>query len=914
MVKSYSFDFTELEPRAKQGEEQATEVASYLRKANKLLNKIADRINEYEEMDSFYYDDRSREIDDIVRKAKNLGLGRQLCGNYYAYVDSPFFRSHENAMKALSEIKSDTLTIDNTLGITETTTEYYENGIERGYREVTRRKDKLEIKDILTYGEVDNVMRLQFEEMKKNWEKYLNKPLLDENGNQVFDEDGNPIIMITEEEFDSFTYETYIKEICTGGEFEFSYKWRESLSMAIDIIPVLGDLKGVVESLIGYDFVGGRELTTLERGLCLLSLIPFVGDGKALAKGFAKEVGGEILESMGKRATRGIAEGIPIFAKELGTNAGFMFMNQGMQEAGINPLWGMLFYQGGRIGFKNMDKIIDTIKNVDTSVTMTKNSIKNTMKSKWESIGELSKKVEDVEGNIKITLKEKINGISEIVFRKEDLTPFERYICYDGCFTGDTLIVTKEGLKRIDSIKVGEYVLARDDMGETLEYKKVLHVMQKIADEFVHLKIDDEIIEVTPNHLFKSESGWKSAEELQIGEGVSNSNGEIKYVEGKKDILYDYTLPIYNLEIEGYHTYFVGQSGILVHNQYDTETILKAYNKWINKLDVEEDYKIAMKNKLLLVSADSTKNLDDLRLCGDGLYRGTVEGIDLDDLLKRNPDELSNLGKLVEDGDSVYNAYIKGHINSIVSYMPNDKCVIYSNKLLEYLDGQNFEAGSPMAKKLEKYKLDIESCGGDPTAIKKITSNYLNDIEISNYEFHEKIFDDTIDNLKDDTLARQMIDEYYKKNPPIYNSDLVDKYIVDIINKTGRPFTEVQLKKVLEHWQENYDKYRRLTVKQTRSHRSKFPKAVKDKLILEWEENTGEKWPTYTKEVFDNKGKIVKDIGEKYDAHHIIENCYEGPHEWWNIYPASFPDEHQKGIHGSGSPCRELFKGVKNNE
>lgn len=913
MVKSYSLDFTKLEPIAKQGEEQVTEVAGYLVQANKLLNKSADRINEYEEMDRFYYDDRTREIEEIVRKAKNLGLGRQLCGNYYAYVDSKFFSSHEHAMKALSDIKSDTLTIDNTLGITETTTEYYENGMGRGYREVTREKDKLQIKDILTYGEVDNVMQLQFEEMKRNWEKHLNKPLLDEKGNQVLDEDGNPIIMITEEKFNSLTYETYINEICTGGEFDFSYGWRKSLSMAIDTIPVLGDLKGIVESLTGYDFVGGRELGLLERGLCLLAIVPFIGDGKAIAKGFAKEVGGKILENMGERTARGIAEGIPIFTRELGNNASFMFINKEMQEAGKNPLWGMLVYQGGRIGLKNMDKIIDTVKNVDTSVTMTKNSIKNTMKSKWEAIGELSNKVEDVHGNIKITLKEKINGISEIVFRKEDLTPFERYICYNGCFTGDTLILTKEGLKKIDSIKIGDYVLARDDIGETLEYRKVLHVMKKIADEFVHLKIDDEIIKVTPNHLFKSETGWKSADELQIGEGILNSNGEIKYVKGKEEINYKYTLPIYNLEIEEYHTYFVGQSGILAHNQYDTETILKAYNKWINKLDVEDAYKAEMKNKLLVVSADSTKNLDDLRLCGDGLYRGMVEGIDLDGLLKRNSDELRNLGKLVEDGDSVYNAYIKGHVNSTVSYMPNDKCVIYSNKLLEYLDGQNFEAGSHMAKKLEKYKLDIESCGNDPAKIKKVTSNYLNDIEVSNYELHEKIFAGTIDNLKDDTLAREMIAEYYKKNPPIYNSDLVDKYIVDILSKTGRPFTEVQLKKVMEHWQENYDKYRRLTTKQTKEHRKIFDKD-KDKIVEEWEKNTGEKWPTYKEAVFDKDGVKIKKIGNKYDAHHIIENCYEGPHEWWNIYPARFPDEHQKGIHGSGSPCRELFKGVKDNE
>lgn len=48
--------------------------------------------------------------------------------------------------------------------------------------------------------------------------------------------------------------------------------------------------------------------------------------------------------------------------------------------------------------------------------------------------------------------------------------------------------------------------------------------------------------------------------------------------------------------------------------------------------------------------------------------------------------------------------------------------------------------------------------------------------------------------------------------------------------------------------------------------------------------------------------------GKPYDAHHIIENKYGGDNEWWNIHPAKFPDEHQGGIHGAGSPSRELFK------
>lgn len=70
-------------------------------------------------------------------------------------------------------------------------------------------------------------------------------------------------------------------------------------------------------------------------------------------------------------------------------------------------------------------------------------------------------------------------------------------------------------------------------------------------------------------------------------------------------------------------------------------------------------------------------------------------------------------------------------------------------------------------------------------------------------------------------------------------------------------------------------------------------------LILEWENNTGQKWPLYTENIFNKKGDVVRKAGQPYDLHHIIELSTSGPNEWWNIHPAKFPDEHQAGIHAA---------------
>jgi predicted ribonuclease toxin of YeeF-YezG toxin-antitoxin module len=72
---------------------------------------------------------------------------------------------------------------------------------------------------------------------------------------------------------------------------------------------------------------------------------------------------------------------------------------------------------------------------------------------------------------------------------------------------------------------------------------------------------------------------------------------------------------------------------------------------------------------------------------------------------------------------------------------------------------------------------------------------------------------------------------------------------------------------------------------------------VKNAQIAEWERQTGQAWPRYAEDVLNAKGKVIAKKGQPYDAHHEIENIYGGPHEWWNLTPARFPDQHQGGLH-----------------
>jgi predicted ribonuclease toxin of YeeF-YezG toxin-antitoxin module len=121
------------------------------------------------------------------------------------------------------------------------------------------------------------------------------------------------------------------------------------------------------------------------------------------------------------------------------------------------------------------------------------------------------------------------------------------------------------------------------------------------------------------------------------------------------------------------------------------------------------------------------------------------------------------------------------------------------------------------------------------------------------------------------------------------------RYFRAIENKTGFRLHKSQRAKLIESLQEK--SYSRLSTEASQKHRRGFTQTVRDAQIMEWERQTGQLWPQYAEDVLSADGRLIRRAGQRYDAHHIIENIYGGPHEWWNITPARFPSEHQGGIH-----------------
>ncbi|MBG9795002.1 hypothetical protein ABD76_22045 [Paenibacillus dendritiformis] len=137
------------------------------------------------------------------------------------------------------------------------------------------------------------------------------------------------------------------------------------------------------------------------------------------------------------------------------------------------------------------------------------------------------------------------------------------------CFTAGTKVLTDGGEKNIEDIEVGDRVLAKDENypnGE-LAYKEVTALFRNQRDDIIKLHVGKQIIETTDNHPFWVEGkGWVFADELQVGDKLQKADGSNLTIDKVEFVKLDEPVTVYNFTVADYHTYYVTDIGIWVHN------------------------------------------------------------------------------------------------------------------------------------------------------------------------------------------------------------------------------------------------------------------------------------------------------------------------------------------------------------
>ena len=136
------------------------------------------------------------------------------------------------------------------------------------------------------------------------------------------------------------------------------------------------------------------------------------------------------------------------------------------------------------------------------------------------------------------------------------------------CFVAGTLVTTEDGFKPIEEIEVGDKVLSKDEVTGEVETKTVTKTYINQTTKLTHIGVNGEEFASTPTHPFYVyQHGWTQAANLRAGDVLVLSNGEFVTVEWVQHEILEKSVNVYNLEVQDFHTYFIGESGVWVHNQ-----------------------------------------------------------------------------------------------------------------------------------------------------------------------------------------------------------------------------------------------------------------------------------------------------------------------------------------------------------
>ena len=135
------------------------------------------------------------------------------------------------------------------------------------------------------------------------------------------------------------------------------------------------------------------------------------------------------------------------------------------------------------------------------------------------------------------------------------------------CFVAGTAVLAAAGAVAIETIQAGDMVWAWDEETGEVALKEVVETYVNETYELVHVFVNGEEIITTPSHPFYSPvKGWTNAVQLRAGDILVLVNGDYVIVEKIQHEILETPVTVYNFQVEDYHTYYVANAGVLVHN------------------------------------------------------------------------------------------------------------------------------------------------------------------------------------------------------------------------------------------------------------------------------------------------------------------------------------------------------------
>ena len=145
------------------------------------------------------------------------------------------------------------------------------------------------------------------------------------------------------------------------------------------------------------------------------------------------------------------------------------------------------------------------------------------------------------------------------------IQPTDQLVSFQGfsCFGAGTSVHTLTGVRAIESLRAGDRVLTRDGRTGALDYRPILAVHHNPPTATLRVDLGGEPVITTGIHRFwKVGHGWIMARELTPGDAIRTIAGMAKVV----SIGAERVQPVFNLDVDRDHDFFVGMHGAMVHD------------------------------------------------------------------------------------------------------------------------------------------------------------------------------------------------------------------------------------------------------------------------------------------------------------------------------------------------------------
>ncbi|HVJ80891.1 MAG TPA: polymorphic toxin-type HINT domain-containing protein, partial [Planctomycetia bacterium] len=133
----------------------------------------------------------------------------------------------------------------------------------------------------------------------------------------------------------------------------------------------------------------------------------------------------------------------------------------------------------------------------------------------------------------------------------------------DSCFRFDVPVWTERGLRPIHEIELGDRVLSKDVRTGELAFKPVVWRTLRPTTAMIEVVAGGDAVHATRAHPFAVDArGWVKTRDLISGMSARTYCGKAT-IEALKA---SRSGRAFNLEVDDFGTFFVGKSGILVHD------------------------------------------------------------------------------------------------------------------------------------------------------------------------------------------------------------------------------------------------------------------------------------------------------------------------------------------------------------